>query len=184
MRIVSGIWGGRRLFEPKGRDVRPTSDKIRGAVFNALRSRGCVVSANVLDGFCGTGALGLEALSQGAATCTFVDSAKDSLDLAKKNAQALGAEGQSKFLLKEMAKIGQNTDKNSKFSLAFLDPPYNKNLIPATLKVLEEGGWLQDGAILVLESEKAGPGPCPGAYTLLDNRVYGDTCVVTLQYRH
>ncbi len=90
MRIVAGQYGGRRLEVPKGRDIRPTSDKVRGAIFNALRSRGAVENARVLDAFCGTGALGLEALSQGAAHCTFLDKAKDSLALAKVNAQALG----------------------------------------------------------------------------------------------
>ncbi len=90
MRIVAGQYGGRRLEVPKGRDIRPTSDKVRGAIFNALRSRGAVEEARVLDVFCGTGALGLEALSQGAAHCTFMDKARESLELAKRNAQNLG----------------------------------------------------------------------------------------------
>ena len=73
MRIVAGIYGGRKLIVPKGRDIRPTSDKIRGAVMNMLRSRDAVEGAHVIDAFCGTGALGLEAMSQGAASCLFVD---------------------------------------------------------------------------------------------------------------
>ena len=87
MRIVAGQYGGRRLEVPKGRDIRPTSDKVRGAIFNALRSRGAVEHARVLDAFCGTGALGLEALSQGAA---HLDKSRESLELARRNAAALG----------------------------------------------------------------------------------------------
>jgi 16S rRNA (guanine966-N2)-methyltransferase len=184
MRIVAGEFGGRRLLVPKGRDIRPTSDKIRGAIFNSLRSRGAVTDANVLDGFCGTGALGLEALSQGALGCTFIDSAKNSLDLAKENVAALGVENRCQFRLKELAKIGQNTDSNNKFSLVFLDPPYNKNLLLPALTALETGGWLAPEAIVVLESEKSTSGEFPNTYVLLDSRIYGDTKVVTLRCGH
>ena len=93
MRIVSGLYGGRKIQAPKGRMVRPTTDKVRGAVFNMLQSRGLVDDAVVLDAFCGTGGMGLEALSRGAHSCTFVDSARDSLVCVKENISSLGAEG-------------------------------------------------------------------------------------------
>lgn len=184
MRIVAGEFGGRRLLTLQGKDIRPTSDKIRGAIFNSLHSRGVVEGANVLDGFCGTGALGLEALSRGAAECTFIDIVRDSLDLAKENAKALGVEERCKFRLKELAKIGQNTENESKFSLIFLDPPYKKNLISPALQILAEGAWLMPDTTLILESEKNLAEDFLGTYTLLDSRVYGDTKVITLRYGH
>ena len=106
MRIVAGRYGGRKLMVPKGRDIRPTSDKVRGAVFNMLDSRGAVQGALVLDAFCGTGALGFEALSRGARHCTFIDKNSESLKLCRANAQALGAEGECRFFLQ-----GRNEDQ-------------------------------------------------------------------------
>ena len=93
MRIISGRYKGRVLEAPRGNDIRPTSDKVRGSVFNILRGRGVLDGVSVLDLFCGTGALGLEALSNGARQCVFVDKDRRSLDLARRNADRLGAEG-------------------------------------------------------------------------------------------
>lgn len=183
MRIIAGTHGGRRLLVPKGRDIRPTSDKIRGAIFNALRSRGAVEDAIVLDGFCGTGALGLEALSQGAASCVFIDKDRTSLELAKENATALGLINRSKFLLKELAKYGQKSENEELFSLVFLDPPYSKDLTPPALTALHEGNRLTNGAIIVVEAEKGFAESIPHTYTPLDERVYGETKVLTLSYK-
>ena len=97
MRIVAGQWGGRRLIEPRGRDIRPTSDKVRGAVFNMLRGYGAVEGACVLDAFCGSGALGLEALSQGAHSCVFADKDRASLDLARRNVAQFDAQEMCEF---------------------------------------------------------------------------------------
>jgi 16S rRNA (guanine966-N2)-methyltransferase len=182
MRIVSGTLGGRRLKVPRGQDIRPTSDKIRGAIFNSLRSRGAVEGAHVLDGFCGTGALGLEAISQGAASCTFVDCAKNSLELAVENARALGVFGQCKFKFKELAKYGQHIDREEKFSLVFLDPPYKQDLIGPSLMTLKDGQLLADNAIIVVETEEEFEGAFPHPYVLLDERVYGGTKVFYLTY--
>ena len=182
MRIIAGTHGGRRLLVPKGRDIRPTSDKIRGAIFNSLRSRGVAEDAVVLDGFCGTGALGLEALSQGAARCVFVDKDRTSLELARENATALGLADRSKFILKELAKYGQKSETEELFSLVFLDPPYNKNLVVPALITLDEGGRLASGAVLGIETEKGFKDSFPHTYTALDERVYGETKVLTLSY--
>ena len=182
MRIVSGTCGGRILKTPKNDAIRPTSDKIRGAIFNALRARAAVEGAYVLDGFCGTGALGLEALSQGAAHCVFVDSARASLDLARENTRILGLENQAEFILKELAKIGQLHVNDKKFTLLFLDPPYSKNLIHPALQALHEGHLMEPEAVIVLETEKAFAEEFSDTYTLLDSRLYGDTKVTTLRY--
>lgn len=182
MRIVSGKYGGRRLEEPKGRDIRPTGDKVRGAVFNALRSRGAVEGAVVLDAFCGTGALGLEALSQGASTCTFVDKARESLDLCRRNAQALGAVDAAQFLLRSAEKIGRKAEDMLPASLIFLDPPYGKGLVPAALEALSAGGWIEDGAWIAIESEKAFDGVLPGFCAVESEKTYGDTKVIFARF--
>ena len=179
MRIVAGRHKGRRLQVPKNKDIRPTSDKVRGAIFNALISMGAVEGAQVLDGFCGTGALGLEALSRGAAQCTFTDKARASLDLAKANAQDLGAMDHSTFHVldigKSFAPLG-----GSKYDLVFLDPPYRMNLLSPVLKGLLGESLLSDGAVLVLEAEKSFEPECADAFTLQFEKIYGDTKVMCL----
>jgi len=180
MRIVSGKYGGRKLSVPKTRDIRPTSDKIRGAVFNMLRSRGAIEDAVVLDIFCGTGALGLEALSQGAAFCTFVDNSRESLDLAQKNAAGFGAESAACFILKDATKLGPKLDDITFATLAFLDPPYKQELVIPALNTLHDGGWLIEDALLVLEVEKGFDEALPRSFRLLDERDYGDTKILLL----
>lgn len=185
MRIVAGIYGGRRLQVPKGRDIRPTSDKVRGAMFNTLNSfLGGYVDfdeAHVLDAFCGTGALGLEALSRGAGACVFVDKAKASLDLARENASALGAESVCSFKSSDAAKVHMTRD--CAFDLVFLDPPYAKGLIVPALDNLVQQGVLREGAICVLESEKGLVLELPQGFEVLKDKVYGDTGVTYLRYK-
>ncbi|MCD8497594.1 MAG: RsmD family RNA methyltransferase [Alphaproteobacteria bacterium] len=124
MRVIAGTYGGRRLEAPKSDDIRPTSDKLRGSIFNALLSRIDIEDMCVLDICCGTGALGLEALSRGAGRVVFIDSARSSLDLAKKNASALGASGE--FILKEAGKLGARPDNIPPADLFFCDPPLSQ----------------------------------------------------------
>jgi len=103
MRIISGIYGGRTLISPKDDSVRPTSDKVRGAMFNMIGSRMTMDGARVLDGFCGSGALGIEALSRGAAHCTFVDKA---VRLCEENIEKLGASAQSRIVKSDVTRMG------------------------------------------------------------------------------
>lgn len=182
MRIVAGKYGGRRLQTPKGRDIRPTSDKIRGAVFNMLRARGALEDAKVLDCFCGTGALGLEALSQGASSCIFIDKDKKSLDLARENADALGIGAEARFILKDALKLPPRAEDSAPVNLVFLDPPYNKGLILPCLENLCAQVWLEDGAVLVAEAEKNFSQAIPAPYEILDERVYGETKVMLLRF--
>ena len=180
MRIIAGQYGGRRLQAPKDQAIRPTGDKIRGAIFNALRSRGVLEDAIVLDLFCGTGALGLEALSQGASHCTFVDKSRTSLDLAKENAKTLGAGGQSTFLLKDAAKLTAPPEQPA--TLIFLDPPYGKDLITLTLETLHTQNHLAPNAVLVIETAKIEAPTLPTPYKPLDERTYGDTKIIFATY--
>ncbi|MCC7304687.1 MAG: 16S rRNA (guanine(966)-N(2))-methyltransferase RsmD [Alphaproteobacteria bacterium] len=180
MRIISGIAGGRRLKTPEGRDVRPTSDKVRGAIFNSLRSRGAVEGAQVIDCFCGSGALGLEALSQGAAGCVFIDNNRKSLDLAKENAKTLGFEG--RFIFSDAGKLKTRPEDAEAAGLVFLDPPYNKGLVLPALVALTQGGWIAKDAVAVIEAEKNFKDAIPADFKMLDEKLYGDTKVLFFRY--
>ncbi len=182
MKIVAGKFGGRRLCTPQNKSIRPTSDKIRGALFNMLESRGALAGVHVLDAFCGTGALGIEALSRGAERCTFVDKARDSLVLARKNVDMLGLSGISEFILRDVTKIGGMIGSEAPYTLIFLDPPYHQGLVPVVGAALIQAGFVADGGWLVCEVEKSvdnlGIEKC-----ILDvEKTYGDTKIYLFQY--
>lgn len=181
MRIIGGTYRGRPLKTPNGQDIRPTSDKVRGAIFNALYSRGAVDEARVLDGFCGTGALGLEALSHGAASCTFCDQARTSLMLARENASTLGVLEQSAFRQIDLCKIGSRPSDSNRFDLVFLDPPYRKDLVPKALDSLIAGGWLSSRAVIVAETELEAMLPDFTGLQKTFDKHYGDTRVAFFQ---
>ncbi len=181
MRIVAGQYGGRRLEVSKGHDIRPTSDKVRGAIFNALEAMGVVRGARALDCFCGTGALGLEALSRGAEFCTFIDKDKRSLALARENVETLGAEEHSAFILRDALRF-KVVEHTPKYSLAFLDPPYRKELISPVLQGLGEGRCFDTGAVIVMESERGYAPSLSGSFTVHSTKIYGDTQVQFVIY--
>lgn len=182
MRIVSGLYKGRRLNVPKNNNIRPTTDKIRGAIFNMLESRGAVDGANVLDAFCGSGALGLEALSRGAAFCCFMDKARTSLSLARENAEMLDADENSDFLLKDTTRIGKRRDDQKPFDLIFLDPPYYKGLVMASLDALYVGEWIAEDAYIVCEMEKNCDFVASSTFSIDNERIYGDIKLITLRF--
>lgn len=183
MRIVSGKFGGRKLIVPEGRDIRPTSDKIRGSVFNILRSRGAVEGANALDICCGTGALGLEALSQGAQFCAFIDNNRESVELCKANIAALGIKEEAFTMIKDATKLTAWPAALAQSNLVFIDPPYRKDLIKPILDTLFAQDWLEEGALCVLEAEKQWQTTLPPQYKLQDERDYGDTKIVLATYQ-
>lgn len=181
MRIVSGLYRGRRIEAPKGRMVRPTTDKVRGAIFNVLQSQGLVDGSVCLDIFCGTGGMGLEAISRGARFCTFVDSARDSLSVTRANIASLEAEGQSRVIAADALKLAARTDILPPADLAFLDPPYERGLLVPALERLRAGGWLREGATIVCEAEKRYDGVFPDFLVLEDDRTYGEVRVFFLR---
>ena len=180
MKIVSGRYGGRKLLVPKNREIRPTSDKVRGAVFNMLVSREAVDGVRVLDGCCGTGALGLEALSRGAEHCMFMDKARSSIELARDNAQNLGAMGQAEFKVQDVSKLPRKRENQAGFDLVFLDPPYNKGLIAQILDKMIDGEWLSQGAWVVCESERSFDLPEMAGATIDQVKIYGEIKVTLL----
>jgi 16S rRNA (guanine966-N2)-methyltransferase len=180
MRITGGILGGRRLVTPADASVRPTSDRTRQAIFNMLRHKDFGIGftlegAAVLDLFAGTGALGIEAISQGARWCLLVDDSADSRALQRENVEALGLTGATRIWRRDATDLGPiGPSAGGPFNLVFLDPPYRKDLIPKALASLKDGGWLADKALLVAESD-AGELIDATGYTLLDERDYGET---------
>src|SRR5215468_7551367 len=152
MRVVGGRLRGRTIASPSSRDIRPTADRLRESLFNILaHAYGDPVSgARVLDLFAGTGALGLEALSRGAAFTLFVDDGAEARALLRQNVEALGVAAASRIFRRDATKLGP-AHPVEPFSLAFLDPPYGKGLAEKALAAAREGGWLTPDALVVVE---------------------------------
>ena len=186
MRIVAGRFRGRALKAPPDARLRPTSDKVRQAVFNILEHRDltdgfALEGARVVDLFAGTGALGLEALSRGARYCLFIDDAAESRALIRDNVEALGLTGASRIWRRDAAELGA-LDTLAPFDLAFLDPPYRKGLVAPALEGLASGGWLKESALAVVELAEDEAIPTVAGFVPLDDRVYGDTRVGFLRH--
>lgn len=184
MRIVGGTLKGRALKAPKGGDVRPTADRVRESIFNILINGkpACdVTDVQVLDVFAGTGALGLEAVSRGAASALFLDNSGPSLAVVTDNAAALGVVRQCRTLKLDAARLGSPPRLLSQpAALAFLDPPYGKGLALPALLGLARHGWLAPGAVVVVETESSAPFEPPPGYAALDARTYGAALVTFL----
>ena len=180
MRIVGGQFRGRTLAAPKSAATRPTSDRVRESVFNILAhgiAGFSIEGAKVLDLFAGTGALGIEALSRGATFGMFVEEEASARGTIRENIEAFGLTGVTKIFRRDASDLGP-AGKYTGFSLLFADPPYNKGLIAKALASAASGGWLQSGAIAVLE-ERAGTSiELPDKFIHLDARTWGDTQVV------
>lgn len=184
MRIIGGRARGLHLTPVGAGDLgarlRPTSDRVRESIFNLLINGGYgdpVTEARVLDLFAGTGALGLEAISRGAAAACFVEDGAVALGLLRKNIRLMRAEGAVEVIRRDATRLGPV--RGAAFDLVFLDPPYGRGLGEAALAAAGAGGWLAEGALVVWE-EGAAPVVPPGL-ALLDQRKYGDTVVTILR---
>ena len=185
VRIVGGNHRGRRLAPPLGRDVRPTSDRTRESLFNILAHSGWapdggspLEGATALDVFCGTGALGLEALSRGAAQAVFLDRHRASLDLARRNAESLGETGRCRFLLGDATRPPSAPQP---CTLVFLDPPYAQDLAPQAITALDRTGWLAPGAVLSVEVGEKDPFPPLPGFEELGIRPYSHARLIFLR---
>ncbi|WP_321342589.1 16S rRNA (guanine(966)-N(2))-methyltransferase RsmD [Breoghania sp.] len=182
MRIVSGRFRGTQLATPKGDGTRPTSDRLRETIFNILahghddRAEG----ARVLDLFAGTGALGLEALSRGAKACVFVEEAVEPRGLIRRNVEAMGLTGATKIFRRDATSLG-SAGTIEPFDLVFLDPPYRKGLGEKALVSAAAGGWIKPDALCVLEEAADAAVEVPAGFTLLDERVAGDSKILFLR---
>jgi len=183
MRITAGRFKGRTLTAPDGLGVRPTSDKVRQAIFNVLEHRDFgtgfqLDGARIIDLFAGSGTLAIEALSRGGRYALMIDAAAESRAFLRRNVEALGLTGITKIWKRDATDLGKNT--GDVFDLAFLDPPYRKSLIAPALQALKNGGWLAPGALLIVESAGDDNIPFTDDFTVLDARDYGETRVTVL----
>jgi 16S rRNA (guanine966-N2)-methyltransferase len=183
MRIVAGKFRGARIEAPKGLATRPTSDKVRQALFNVLEHGAPGVDfdgARVLDLFAGSGALGLEALSRGARFCLFVEESADARAAVRRNVEALHLTGTTKIWRRGATKLGA-AGTMQPFDLLFLDPPYGNGLGEKALHSAAEGGWVRQGAVAVLEERADAEIALPAGYEAIDTRVYGDTKILVMR---
>lgn len=178
MRIISGRFRGKALLPPSDASIRPTADRTREAVFNILASRIGVHldGVRVLDLFAGTGALGLEALSRGAAGIVFVDTGAEARGLIRDHIEAFGAGGVAKLLRRDATDLGP-AGTLGPFDLVFLDPPYGKGLGERALASLAAGNWLAPGATIVLEEGADIELDLPAGFVEDDCRKYGAAAV-------
>ena len=178
MRIISGEARGRTLFAPAGDQTRPTSDKLRGSLFNILNGR--VENAEVLDLFGGTGALALEALSRGAARAVIVDSARAAIEMIRRNADIVLKDALEKraLILKKDYRSAISAVQDRRFDLVFLDPPYRMlDAYGDAIERLNRSGALAEDAIIVCERRHDAAIRLPDGFEVYDSRVYGETAV-------
>jgi 16S rRNA (guanine966-N2)-methyltransferase len=158
MRVIAGQWRGRQLQAPPGETTRPTADRLRQALFDILIhapwcGRDGVAGAAVLDVFAGTGAMGLEALSRGAAQATFIEKDRAALAALRTNIAACRAEAITRVLATDATKPPA-APPGRPCSLVFLDPPYGRDLIPAAWSALDAAGWIAAGAVVIAETAR------------------------------
>jgi 16S rRNA (guanine966-N2)-methyltransferase len=185
MRIVAGNLKGRTITTPEGQATRPTSDRARQAVFNVLEHAAWaepLEGMRVMDLYAGSGALGFEAISRGAAFALFVETDEEARGAIRENADAYGVMGRSRVHRRSAIDLGSRPGSDGEaFDLAFLDPPYRKGLGEQTLARLLEGGWLKPGALVVFERGSDEPEIDTPGYERLDARDYGAARVLFLR---
>ncbi|HEV2301065.1 MAG TPA: 16S rRNA (guanine(966)-N(2))-methyltransferase RsmD [Stellaceae bacterium] len=184
MRIVGGRHRGRRILAPPGEAVRPTGDRAREALFNIL-SHGKYAAAGppfaearILDAFAGTGAVGLEALSRGAAAAVFIERDPGALAALRRNVEALGEAGRASIMAIDATHPRHAAEP---CALAFLDPPYQSGLAAPALLALAEAGWLDAGALAIVELAAREAFAPPAGFSLIEERVYGAARLVFLR---
>jgi 16S rRNA (guanine966-N2)-methyltransferase len=178
MRITGGLHRSRALTAPRGKDTRPTSDRVREALFGILTSAGALGGARVLDLYAGTGALGLEALSRGAAEAVFVESSRGALEALRANVAALALSPSARIVDGDIERSTRRIVAAGPFDLVFADPPWAKvdtGDAPRALVALASAGAFAPKAWLVLEHASRTPSPEVPPLARIQTRAYGDT---------
>ncbi len=185
MRIVAGRFRGTALASvgkgDAGAHLRPTTDRVRESLLNVLqggRFGDPITGARLLDLFAGTGALGLEALSRGAQTVSFVDDGRKAQSLIRQNIQITRSKSECQIIARDASRLP--TNNGAPYDLIFLDPPYGKGLGSKALASAISGGWIAQDALILFEENT--PQPAPQGCILLDQRKYGDTHVTFLEF--
>lgn len=176
MRIIAGTKRGMTINAPKGRDTRPTLDRVKESLFGIIQFE--IFGRNVLDLFAGSGSLGLEALSRGARHAVFNDMGRESAAVIRANIAKLGFENESTvYSLDYRAAIESSARAGARFGLVFLDPPYKAGLIENTLQLLQKAGVLEKGCLIIAEHAHALPPETPEGFALCDRRKYGEAAI-------
>jgi 16S rRNA (guanine(966)-N(2))-methyltransferase RsmD len=177
MRVIAGTCRGRKLFAPAGVTTRPTSDRVKEALFSILTSRIDFAGISVLDVCAGTGSLGIEALSRGAGTCCFIESNLSIKAILEKNINVTCSQDRTDILIMDAVKaLHVLAARGRSFDIVFFDPPYDSKLYPHVLETLNSSGLLKSGSILIAECSVRNPlHDSYGLLKRLDRRVYGET---------
>lgn len=180
MRVISGEAKGRRLFGPRSVKIRPALDKVKEAIFNILFD---VKSLRILDIFAGTGSIGIEAISRGASVAVFIDDNPAAVETIKKNLTLCGFKKDRTQIIKAKMQtaLKRLLKKGDSFDIIFVDPPYLKNLVNPTLKILANSNLLNPGTVIVIEHHPKEPVAAPEGLKLFDERKYGQTLISFLK---
>jgi 16S rRNA (guanine966-N2)-methyltransferase len=180
MRIISGRLGGRTIKTVSGPGYRPATSKVRQAVFSMLEARGMDwEGAHVLDLFAGSGSLGLEALSRGAAEAWFVEKNRKAAAVIRENVDCLGLSDRGKVLARDLVEVVCRP-ASQQFDLVFVDPPYGKDMLGPALRCVVENGWLKGQGLVVAETEaslQVDPGGFGGLASIVE-KTYGQTRII------
>jgi len=182
MRITGGAFRSRAIRAPRGQGTRPTSDRVREALFGILSSAGRIAGARVLDLYAGTGALALEAVSRGAADATLVESGRDALEAARANIASLGLQERVRVVAADVAVAVARLGRHGPFDLVLADPPWalvDEGKVEVVLAALAASGALAPGVLVVLEHSSRTPAPELNVAGLerVDSRRYGDAAL-------
>lgn len=169
MRVISGLKRGTNLYSPVNEKTRPTTDRVRENIFNLIRFS--VPGAKILDLFAGSGAMGIEALSQGGERCVFVDSDREAVKIIEKNVEKTAFSDKSRIIKMPFDNFLKIAD--DKFDLVFLDPPYHRNLISEAMELIVKRGLDSDGCLFVLESDYDEEIKLPKGYLPFREKIYG-----------
>ncbi|ATW24666.1 16S rRNA (guanine(966)-N(2))-methyltransferase RsmD [Candidatus Formimonas warabiya] len=179
MRVISGQARGRRLKAPKGNTTRPTSDRVKEAIFNVLAFK--LDGSRILDVFAGTGGLGIEALSRGAQEAVFIEKNRAPWLILKENLLSTGLSSKGRLILGDFAVVLPQLE--GRFDIAFLDPPYNRGFIQPAVSLIIQSGLLDAQGVIVVETNaREKELPDPGVISLVKESVYGDTAVLYYQF--
>ena len=183
MRVVGGRLRGRMLTGPKSQMIRPTADRLRESLFNILvhAYNDPIAGARVLDLFAGTGALGIEAISRGAAFALFVEETAEARALIRENVAALGLGGVTRIFRRDATRLGA-AHPVEPFSLVFVDPPYGRNLAATAIAAARDGGWFAPDALIVVEEAAKSGFTAPEGFSELQRRAYDDTELIFCRF--
>ena len=184
MRIIAGKHRGRNIESLKGKEIRPTSGRVRESIFNILihgleEDDPDITESHVLDVYCGSGAMGLEALSRGALSVTFVDKSRESISVVKQNVARFHEEEAAHYIHSDATQMPR---ARHAYPIIFIDPPYKMNLMSPTLKSLLAQGWVAPGAILIAEIDKREALKLPPGLAPFKEKAYGKTAIQLLRF--